>query len=168
MLAALCNDLAIDKLMSGNEDDLFQPSLSAESPPRALYSPTACWVTAFFGGPIAALIIFGVNFHRAGLAAREAGWLVMASAIAIATLIQMAYARAGAAETGADADDRLLVRGAALAIAGLLYWRLRSAFRAQEMFAVKPPEPWVMGLAAVALNIVVSMAAVVSLAGMFR
>ena len=46
-------------------DDLLQPSLDAATASKPLYSPTACWMTAFFGGPIAALVIFSVNFQRA-------------------------------------------------------------------------------------------------------
>jgi len=151
--------------MSDSNDNLFQPSLNTETPAQALYSPVACWITAFFGGPFAALLIFGVNLRRAGLAARNASWLALAAAIAIASLVHLVRIRLTEGET--TADDRLVVRGAALVIAALLYWRLSSAYRAQQMFGIEPPQPWLMALAAIAFNILISALPVLILAGSY-
>lgn len=139
------------------DDDLLRPSLDASRPLLPLYSATACWMTAFFGGPLAALIIFAENYRRAGLLRREAHWLLAGAGTALASLYYLVIA-AQARGAGAGGDVRLQVRLAALAIAALLYWRLRPALRAQELFDIKPPNPWPIALLAIAAGIALAFA----------
>lgn len=46
--------------------DLLQPSLVDTQPREAPYSLQTAFLTSFFGGPLAALAIFGVNARRIG------------------------------------------------------------------------------------------------------
>ena len=134
------------------DHDLLRPSLGDNTPAAALYSPTACWMTAFFGGPIAALVIFAVNFSRAGVLKRESTWFGAAVVVVIAAL---AYILQWMLELGEmPREGRLLVRACALVVAALLYWRLRPMFRAQEMFGRDSPNPWPIALGATAVNFV--------------
>ena len=67
--------------MSGN--DLLRPSIgTVDSPQRPLYSATAGYLTAFFGGPFAATGMAGLNAWRLGRLRTDA--LALAGGMAIA------------------------------------------------------------------------------------
>lgn len=138
-------------------DQLFQPSLGSAQPAQPLFSPLACWMTAFFGGPIAALIIFTSNFERAGLLRAERLSLGLAAVLAIGGQFGAIYL--GAAMGWEGRDVRLLVRAGALIVAALLYWRLHKAFKAQQLFGTPPASPWVMAIGAIFANIAVAVVA---------
>jgi len=55
--------------------DLLQPSLVDAKPREAPYSAQTGFLASFFGGPLAALAMFGINSHRIGRLRSDAVWL---------------------------------------------------------------------------------------------
>ena len=60
--------------------DLLRPSLGQGSLAQAPYSPQAGFVTAFFGGPVVALVMGALNAHRLQRLPRDLPWLIAALA----------------------------------------------------------------------------------------
>lgn len=60
--------------------DLLRPSLSHGSQVMAPYSPQAGFVSAFFGGPAAALLMGALNANRLKRLPLDAAWLIAALA----------------------------------------------------------------------------------------
>ncbi len=132
---------------------LFEPSLQQVRAERPLYSTTTLFMSAFFGGALAAVIVFAVNAWRASRLARDAAWICLAAAIALGLPFFML---ASLAEIGGSAS-RVLLRVLALLLAGALYLRHRHLFRAQDLFATQRPNGWLLGLAAIAIAFVIGL-----------
>jgi hypothetical protein len=64
-------------------EDLLVPSLSPTSLRQAPYTTTTGYLVAFFGGPLMALLLGGLNARRGGRLAQDVPWLL---AIAVAVL----------------------------------------------------------------------------------
>jgi hypothetical protein len=60
---------------SSPSSDLLQPSLVDTQPREAPYSLQTAFLTSFFGGPLAALAIFGINARRIGRLRSDAVWV---------------------------------------------------------------------------------------------
>lgn len=129
------------------ETDLLQPSIGRVEPTRPLYSSTALFVPAFFGGPVAAAIIFGMNASRAGRLPRDAACLV-AGALLLVIVPWTALAFWPEVAT----QMRLVIRAAGLLAAAVFYWRHRQLHRAQALFGVSSPSGWIPGIGAIVLG----------------
>lgn len=131
--------------------DLLQPSLGRDVAARPLYSTTALFLPAFFGGPASAAIIFALNAHRANRFAPDLPLVVLGVAVAIAAPWLIIGAWSEAPEW-----SRYLLRALGIAAAGLYYLRHRALYRTQELFGLSPPSGWVAGLSALAAGIGIS------------
>lgn len=115
---------------------LLQPSLSRVAmATRAPYSKQMLFLTAFFGGPLAALLGFGLNVQRLALWRRD-GWLIGLAALAGLALWPSAAA-------WSTVGTRVL----ALSLLGLGVWRHRREHAGADMMAVPRPNGWVPGIA---------------------
>lgn len=153
-------------------DVLLQPTLET-SAPVPLVSPNATFLTAFLGGPWAALWVCGVNVRRLGRVRRELPTLVLGVALGVVALALAAIAAArpelvaGLVPSGWRAATAVRRLGTVLGLAtwGVFYLRLRPYYRAAELggeFA----RPWRVTLPALlfalALHLAVVGAAVVA------
>ena len=132
--------------------DLFRPSIGATAPVRPLYSTTALFVPAFFGGPVAATVIFALNAWRARRLRTDAP-LIVAGVLLTLLLpwIVMQW------EEGKDVL-RFAFRGAGLLAAAVFAWRHRPLYRAQELFGSTPPNGTGMGVLALAAGVAANFA----------
>lgn len=133
-----------DRLPRGIAADLLQPSIAAVRP---LYSPGVLALSAFFGGMIAASLVFALNAQRLRRLARDAWLIVLGFAGAFAIL-----------ELGAlDSAQRFLLRVAALAFAGLLWLNHRHAMRAQALWRDPAKHGFWVGLGAIVVAVLLSI-----------
>ena len=130
------------------ETDLLRPSIGRAEPTRPLYSSTALFVPAFFGGPVAAAVIFGMNAARAGRLPRDAAWLVCGA-------LMLVVVPWSTLEFWPEAAPklRLVIRAAGLLAAAAFYWRHRQLHRAQGLFGVASPSGWIPGVGAIVLGV---------------
>jgi hypothetical protein len=134
-------------------ESLFEPSLQQVRTERPLYSTTTLFMSAFFGGALAGVIVFAVNAWRGSRLARDGAWIGLAAAFALSLpFLVLAVLPEVGSGTG-----RILMRGLALLLAGALYLRHRHLFRAQDLFAASRPNGWPLGLAAIAIAFVVGL-----------
>lgn len=136
------------------DPDLLRPSIAQEAPARPLYSTTALFVPAFFGGPAAAALVFAANAHRAGRMPRDAAWIV--AGVALVFLLPWLALEAW---QWPREYLRYLLRGAGLAMAALYAWRHAPLRRAQELFGVASPSGWGIGFAALGASVVLGVLA---------
>lgn len=102
-------------LKQADLDALLQPSLggAAGRQHKAPYSTQAQVMSAFFGGPLAALALWAINSQRLGRLQRDAVWLVLAALLWGAAL----WLFFGPVNLGSElGSPRVWVRGVALAI----------------------------------------------------
>lgn len=133
---------------------LFEPSLQQVRTERPLYSTTTLFMSAFFGGALAGVIVFAVNAWRGSRLARDGLWIGLASTIALSLPFLML---AALPEVGSGAS-RVLLRVLSLLLAAALYLRHRGLYRAQDLFAASRPNGWPLGLAAIAIAFLISLA----------
>lgn len=102
-------------LKQADLEALLQPSLggAAGRLHQAPYSTQAQVMSAFFGGPLAALALWAINSQRLGRLQRDAVWLLLAALLWGAAL----WLFFGPAHLGAQIGaPRVWIRGLALAI----------------------------------------------------
>lgn len=128
-------------------EPLFEPSLQRVRTERPLYSTTTLFMSAFFGGPLAGVIVFAVNSARAIRLRREGPLIALAAAVALA----LPFIALSVLPDLDNSTSRMLVRVLALLLAGGLYLRHRSLYRGQDLFAAVRPNGWPLGLAAIAI-----------------
>lgn len=134
------------------DSDLLQPSIGAAAPAHPIYSQTALFVPAFFGGPVAAAVVFGINAARLRRLPQDAGWI--AAGVLLVLLVPWLALR-----WDAQPYLRYLVRGAGVLAALAYAWRHRPHYRAQELFGVNSPSGWGVGFAALLAGMAASVAA---------
>ena len=108
-------------LMQTDLEALLQPSLggAAGRPRKAPYSTQAQVMSAFFGGPLAALAVWAINSQRLGRLSRDAVWLLLAALLWVAALLyffghcEAAWCLDLSANIG---SPRIWMRGLALAV----------------------------------------------------
>jgi len=127
------------------EAGLLSPSIAA-SAARPTYSSNATFLTAFFGGPLAAVFMQGLNARFLGRWQRERLWLGLALLVAVAgiVLVSLPAIRPGLLPFMPEwfaqkSSARMASRAVALAIWGALYLRMRPAYRAAELHAHSRP-----------------------------
>jgi hypothetical protein len=120
---------------------LLQPSLSGSGlATRAPYSKQMLFIAAFFGGPLAALLGFGLNLQRLGL------WRRDGLPFAVVSLIGLALWPWAAAWS--TVGTRLL----ALSLLGLGVWRHRREHAGADLMLLSRPSGWGAGFALVLLG----------------
>ncbi len=136
--------------------ELLQPSLGSDAgPATALYSVRTGYLSAFFGGPVAAALVALVNAHR--LKRLRTDWPVAALAVLASLALAWWEFRAGGrpwleARLGRGGSI-YAVRGAGLAVFGLVYLMHRMHYRSMAVMGVKGPSGWVLGIGAILAGI---------------
>jgi hypothetical protein len=133
-------------------DDLLQPSLNtADAQRKAIYSTTAGYLTAFIGGPFAAIAMAAINSGRLRRLARDAVPLAVAILLSIGLYAFFArpehFAQAGLEFT--DRSARFGARLFALLLFGAFWLLHKRYYRGAELLGLEQPNPWVGGIACV-------------------
>jgi hypothetical protein len=145
---------------------LLSPSVAA-SAARPYYSSNATFLTAFFGGPLAAVFMQGLNARFLGRWQRERLWLGLAMLVAIVgiVLVSLPAIRPEVLPfmpewLGQKSSARMASRALAVALWGALFLRMRPTYRAAELHTHSRPA-WKDGilivLASMGLQLVIVM-----------
>jgi hypothetical protein len=141
--------------------DLLQPSLGGSA--RLAAAPyslgTGMW-SAFFGGPLAATALIGINAWRVGRLRRDAVWVVLLAMAYVAWTFFLHATPAGA-EARSTLVSWLGSRGPAycdrfialMSFAGGMLLH-RSEQRSADLFGLKRPNGWIMGVALIVCGVV--------------
>ena len=142
-------------------DELLKPSLSdAGSTPTPIYSTTAGFATAFFGGPFAAVALTAVNSGRLRRLAADAPMLL---ALAAVSLLIIAFCANPALFGQPDfrlgnVGMRLVGRGAGLGVFSVSWLMHRRYYRSMQVIGIEPPKGWIAGLACIVFGALSSLA----------
>lgn len=137
--------------------DLLQPSLTgARAEPVSLYSLHAAFFTSFFGGPFAALAIFGINSQRLGRLGRDVP-LYAACAVVFFLLLWWQHRLGGnelLVERFGRSGPQFVFRLAGLACFAAGWLAHRSYHRNAAVMGLSPPRGFVTGVVCVAIGVV--------------
>jgi hypothetical protein len=143
---------------------LLEPSLTAGAA-VSLYSARACFITSFFGGPIAALVMGWLNAKRLKRLEKDI-WLI-ALLGALLVVVDVYFISSVAADMRQSSvlgvmlerrDVRRILQGLGLLFCLALYARHRSFHRAMGLAGVPPAKPWVPAIAVLIISTVVHVA----------
>jgi hypothetical protein len=137
-----------------DNDDLLRPTLSGLGRSPALYNSTGFFLSAFFGGPVGAVLYGGANSHRLGRLVRDVPTLlvILASAFLLPLMLHNWgwLPRLAALMGGADQRNyELLMRAVGLLAFGAIYLMHRQFFRAAKVSGTAEIPGWAPGIAAV-------------------
>lgn len=145
--------------------DLLTPSLETTGTVKQpLYSNTAMFFTAFFGGGLAVTLLAGLNAWRSGNFSQHWPWLML-SAVASLMLILWYFgllpvlslpdlhALLGKWDVSIRVVNRAL---------GLLLWfgffvLFRREFKAMTLMGINPPSPWLPAIGCVGLALTITI-----------
>ncbi|MFN0241360.1 MAG: hypothetical protein ACKVWV_00550 [Planctomycetota bacterium] len=145
--------------MTRSHDDLLQPTLAPDFDVRRFqrpWTPTSIVWVAFLGGPLAAGLVFGLNYRRlARPSAARIAWIATPPfALLVAFGIALAY-RAGWLDVN-DATHariaRLFVQFLSIGAGWLVARDQEQAFRAYSRADLPVASLWLPGLGAVLLG----------------
>jgi hypothetical protein len=138
--------------MTTSRHDLLKPTLDSSAPaPIAPYSVQTMFLVAFFGGPLAALGITGLNSYRLRRFSRDLPWLATLAVIAMAlswfVLISSTGlpARDWISEVIGANGRRLVSRLFALLLVGLGFVLHRREQRNADLLGIQRPNGWIGG-----------------------
>lgn len=142
--------------------DLFQPSLSRNASAAPLHPFGAVFFVAFFGGPLALVVIGALNSRRLGRLSHDAYVYVLAVAGTVGlTTVSVAFPDLLASiSVGEDPKTtlRLAFRAFSLGLAGLLWLQHRRHYRAMRTMGLHAPTPWIAAILCVLAGIVLTFA----------
>jgi hypothetical protein len=144
--------------MSG--DDLLRQSIGkVDNPQRPIYSATAGYLTAFFGGPFAAVGMAGLNAWRLGRLRTDALALAGCAALAVGLITFLLRPDLfGPADFGFSTRDvRIGARVLALLLFGAFWLLHRRYYRAMQLLGLEPPSPWLPAIACIVANVLLMM-----------
>jgi len=136
---------------------LLEPSLVSPESGKAIYSPNACFMVAFFGGLFAITAFSAINSWRLGRVKRDLKIYIVVVAL---VLIGMFLATQWLTTSGFVAGDqsalasynRFAWRALALFAWFACYRMHREAHRASELTSDTAPSPWIPGIVCVVLG----------------
>jgi hypothetical protein len=142
--------------------DLLRPTLSGTGQAPALYSSTGFFLSAFFGGPVGAVVYGSVNAWRLGRLGKDLplfGAIAAAAFLAILVLDRQGLLDPLRSLVGIPRDSfRIILRGFGLACAGAIYFLHRGYFRAATVSGAAPLPGWIPGIAATLAGVAANMA----------
>jgi hypothetical protein len=150
--------------MNLSRDELLRPSLSGTAIAKAPYSVLTMFVTAFFGGPFAAIAIIAVNSLRLQRWMRDLVPLGLALVAYIAFAVVLAWSewgmsfRASLTELAGERSVSYLHRAIALALFGIGYALHYKEQRSTDIMGLDRPNGWIAGLACLIGGIALSVA----------
>lgn len=138
--------------MSTSQHDLLKPTLDRSDPASiAPYSVQAMFLVGFFGGPLAALAITGLNSYRLRRFPRDLPWLAALAVVVIALSWFFFISSAGLParewidEAMGARGPRLLSRFFALVLVGVGFLMHRREQRNADLLGIKRPNGWIGG-----------------------
>lgn len=134
-------------------EDLLRPTLADTESPVALYSLQAFCLTAFFGGPFAAVGFWGLNAHRVGRIRQELPWMLAFAALTFAVLAALELWLPSAEGRPMSFTERVLVRLYALGIVGVAWLRWRARYRAMQITGLDSPNGTVPSIACIVVGV---------------
>ncbi|MDC6168666.1 hypothetical protein [Paucibacter sp. XJ19-41] len=136
--------------MSDVREDLLRPSLPANGALAAApYSNQVLFLSAFFGGPPAALGCFALNSLRLGRWRRDVVPIAAGAAIYLGLLLW--WQRAGPELIAIPRMQSLLLRALGLALAGVAAWRHRQEQSVCRLMGLAQPKGLLPGIALIVL-----------------
>lgn len=141
-----------DNEMPPHLSELLRPSLSRAAPPRSPYSQQTHFLSAFFGGPWAAMAMNLINSWRLGRLPRDAAWLLLGAAAMLgldAWLLQTASGQALLVQADALVGrNALAIASRALALLLFLLGLLlhRREHQATDLMGLKRPNGLLPGI----------------------
>jgi hypothetical protein len=149
--------------MSLSRDELLQPSLQGAAVPRAPYSVQTAFLTAFFGGPLAAIAITVLNSVRLRRFRDLAPLSIALIAYLGFELASMSTAwglqfRSGVNELAGARGMTFFHRLIALGLFGIGYALHRREQRSADVMDLERPNGWIAGLACGAGGVIVAIA----------
>jgi hypothetical protein len=139
--------------MSASQHDLLKPTLDSGAPASlAPYSVQTMFLVGFFGGPLAALGITGLNSHRLRRFSRDLPLLVTLAVVVVALswLIFISStglpAREWINEVMGASGRRLSSRLLGLLLVGAGYLLHRREQRNADLLGIERPNGWIGGL----------------------
>jgi hypothetical protein len=141
--------------------DLLQPTLQSHVKPAPLLSRNALMMCGFFGGPFAAMVVQLFNSRRAGRLAGDQLWLAFGFAAALLVSVLMFFW-----DIPQDSNlHRVVWRVAGLGF-GLVCMRwYRDEYARREFLGLPTASPWLPGVLAVAMGIVLELIVLMVLTG---
>jgi hypothetical protein len=146
-----------------SNDELLRPTLSEYRHAPALYNSTGFAVSAFFGGPVGA-VLFGL-FNSRKLSRLPADLPVFVALGAAAFLVIYLFDGSGVLAALGDAlgtepprTIQIALRALALGCFGAIYFLQRNYYRAGQVSGAKPLPAWLPGIIAVVLGSVANIA----------
>lgn len=137
--------------MSDVRKDLLRPSLADSGALAAApYSNQVLFLSAFFGGPPAALGCFVLNSLRLGRWRRDVAAIAAGAAIYLGLLLW--WQRAGPELIAIPKVQSLLMRALGLALAGVAAWQHRQEQSACRLMGLAQPKGLLPGIALVLLG----------------
>lgn len=139
--------------------DLLRPTVSEPAQLAAApYTVQAGFVTAFFGGPLAAAAMLAVNAWRLRRLPRDAGWVALIAVAFVAWLAFMHQTEAGRAlqrqMTDAVGRNAMSIAARLIALVACLggAWLHRREQRSADLFGLARPNGWGLGVALILLG----------------
>jgi hypothetical protein len=141
-----------------DNEDLLRPTLSGIGRSPALYNSAGFFFSAFFGGPLGAVLYGAANSDRLGRLSKDVPMLIVV--LAAAFLLPLAAHDWGwlprlAAFIGGESrrNYELVMRALGLLAFGAIYLMHRQFFRAAKVSGTAEVSGWVPGIAAVVAGI---------------
>jgi hypothetical protein len=144
-----------------DQDDLLRPSLSGtKAPAAAIYSATTGYVSAIFGGPVAAAVIALINSWRLRRLSKD--WLLAPVAVVLLyVMLWWEYQQGGnqwlTEHLGSSGPAALRSVVSLLFFCGIYLLHYRS-YRSMQLLGLKAPSGWVPGIIAVIIGFFVTYA----------
>ena len=156
--------------MDPTGDELLQPSLSRRRISAAPYSLQTVLLTSFFGGPLAGVILIGVNARLLGRLAKDALVLVVLAILVVAVEALLIHDRAAIESWLKDTIGfgtlRLTIQALGIATFGVAYWLHRDDQRSAELQGIERPNGLIGGLACTLVGFVLQTPLIYVIAAM--
>lgn len=152
--------------MSKASEDLLRPSLSPGHRKVRLYSPTAMFYTAFFGGPVAALAFSTLNSKQLDRTKEDQLWYVLAGVGTLLWIFTTIYVARFTDVIppdflgGVERTGRYIIRAFGLALWGGFYFMHRPFHRTNELVGAEPLNPWKPAIGCILVAMVIQGGAV--------
>jgi len=142
----------------GAQEELLRPTLDErDRAAKAIYSARTGWVASVLGGPLAGATIALLNAHRLKRLRTDWPLGVLALIAAVGPLWWHFHGAAkGSSDHGGDAAG-LLSRLLGVGFFALVYQLHRPYYRSMGLMGVTSPPGWVVGAAAIAGGIAVTI-----------
>jgi len=151
-----------------NKEDLLRPTLTEYRQFPALYSSTGFFLSAFFGGPVGAVLFGLCNSRRLARLSNDLPVFITCGLVAF--LVMYLFEGSGvlaalgyALGTGPRRTSEIALRALALGCFGAIYFVHRNYYRAAKVSGAASLSAWIPGIAAVALGALANHAFIASI-----